>query len=94
MITEASFWPSFFLSVFIGFMGGYVLRGMMKSKHKDRTRNIPGNPLEMKKRLLDTAGSPFQNFSPIDAIHQHLAGFHCYCGAANRQVQSFVYAII
>ena len=79
-------WGSFLLTVFIGGLIGYIFHGWVRSKHKDRLRNIPGRPTDMKKRILDALGSPLQDFSPVDAIHQHLAGFHFYCGAVENQV--------
>lgn len=47
---------------------------------------VPGKQPSLTTRLIDRTAESYQQFKPVEKIHQHLCGFHCYASDPSRQV--------
>lgn len=54
-------------------------------------KEVPGDEMSMKKKVLDRGAALLQMFKPINQIHQHLCALHFYNGDMHRQVVAHHY---
>lgn len=70
----------------VGGAAGWMLPSLLRGGSNNP--EVPGEKLSVKKRVMDTSSDMMQHFAPIQSIHAHLQGFHCYSTELARHVES------
>ncbi|GAB4822496.1 hypothetical protein N2152v2_009542 [Parachlorella kessleri] len=61
------------------------------AKESETKSQVPGKPVELSTKVLDTGRDLLQRFAPLKSVHEHVCGFHFYAHDMTRQVEAHHY---